>query len=304
MSSSKRMCPVFLLGAVTAIFLSSGPTPIWKVNAFTVVTGGVVRSGTRYGWKLWEAAATSGDKIAPDQMKLRDIQGELKDMGVSFTDCFDRDSLTKRLMEARSRPQSPEPTPEQQTSPKQSSSSEPPKTNPNTSSNFDREAVVAELNGLRVSELRTQLGQRNIRWAGMLEKRDLVDALANAMEAAQNFSPSGKLTPGEVADIDDQTLEQELSAVGTTTPLLLDVYATWCGPCQMMAPQLAAAAKELGDTVRVAKIDSDKYTQWASRLKVGGLPTVIVFGPDGVEVDRIEGALMKDGLINLVQRHL
>jgi thioredoxin len=124
------------------------------------------------------------------------------------------------------------------------------------------------------------------------------------MEAAQNFSPSGKLTPGEVADIDDQTLEQELSAVGTTTPLLLDVYATWCGPCQMMAPQLAAAAKELGDTVRVAKIDSDKYTQWASRLKVGGLPTVIVFGPDGIEVDRIEGALMKDGLMNLVQRHL
>lgn len=55
---------------------------------------------------------------------------------------------------------------------------------------------------------------------------------------------------------------------------LIDVYATWCGPCKMMAPQLDEAAAELGDKVRVAKIDSDEYPEWAGRLQVKGLPTV------------------------------
>ena len=82
------------------------------------------------------------------------------------------------------------------------------------------------------------------------------------------------------------------------------VYATWCGPCTMMAPQLEAAAKELGASVRVAKIDSDKYSQWSSRLKVGGLPTLIVFSKQGKEIKRQEGALMKNMIVDLVRPYI
>lgn len=72
----------------------------------------------------------------------------------------------------------------------------------------------------------------------------------------------------------------------------------------MMAPEFSKAAVELGDTVRVAKIDSDKYPDWASKLKVGGLPTVIIFDAAGNEIERVEGALMKDGLVQLARKNM
>jgi thioredoxin len=228
----------------------------------------------------------------PSEMKLREIQAELKDMGVSYSDCFDRDSLTRRLKEARSgKVKKTEPAPKEQ------------HTYPSAQSTFDRDATLQELRSLRVKELRTELANRNIRWGNMVEKEDLVQALLAAREAASNFSSSGVLTPGKVSDIDADTLTTELSTPAGT-PLLLDVYATWCGPCQMMAPEFSKAAVELGDTVRVAKIDSDKYPDWASKLKVGGLPTVIVFDAAGNELERVEGALMKDGLVQLARKNM
>lgn len=268
----------------------------------------------------WRAAPQShlySTTIDPADMKLRDIQAELKDMGVSYTDCFDRDSLTRRLKDARN---GEIPTTETKTatekestsslekeaqsspsSPKGDSSSG--RSSAPAESSFDREGTIEELRSLRVKELRTELANRNMRWGNMVEKEDLVQALLKAREAASNFSSSGALTPGKVADIDAETLTTELSTPAGT-PLLLDVYATWCGPCQMMQLQLQMAAEELGDNIRVAKIDSDKYTGWASELNVGGLPTLIVFDGAGNEVDRVEGALMKDGLVQLARKNM
>ena len=248
----------------------------------------------------------------PSTMRLGEIQAELKQRKVSYSDCFDKESLVKRLKDARdglvkpsAEKESTSPADNAQTKDDASAStSTSTSTNTNTST-FDRDAVLEELRSLRVKELRAKLSERNIRWAGLLEKEDLVRALADAMERASNFSPSGALEPGSVADINDDQLEAEINrAKDVGTPLLLDVYATWCGPCQMMAPQLAAAAAELGETVRVAKIDSDKYSQWAAKLRVGGLPTVLVFDSSGKEVNRVEGALMKDGLLDLVRPYI
>ena len=122
-------------------------------------------------------------------------------------------------------------------------------------------------------------------------------ALSEALEAAENFSGSGAMTPGLVAELTAEQVELELQHDGA--PLLLDVYATWCGPCQLMAPELRKAAAELGATARVGKLDSDAYPKLAETLRAGGLPTIIAFR-GGREATRVEGAVMAGDLVRMV----
>ena len=245
-------------------------------------------------------------------MRIRDIQDELKSLGVSFADCFDRDSLTKRLQEARVRDDSATVLASTDKERDGTSALDANDDVPTAASNrpvstakvgvstFDAVAVAQELRSMRVSELRTECGRRNIRWAGMFEKEDLVQALIKAREAASIFSAN--IIPGQVGELTDVQLDEELKT-DSSTPLLLDVYATWCGPCKLMAPELVQAAAELGDKVRVAKIDSDQYPDWSRKLKIGAFPTILVFRGDQ-EVKRMEGALMKNQILNLVQPYM
>jgi len=254
-------------------------------------------------------------------MKVKDITQELKNRGVEFSDCFDKESLLKRLKEARDGTYQPKTSskaktedttqkaeyqPESTIGRQQAESKEISETDDfpfNTGKPFDKATATEYLRKLKVAELRAQLGKRGIRWSNMIDKEDLVRALVKDMEDAANFSVSGELCPGRVTDIDDKTLEKELGGTAKT-PLILDVYATWCGPCQLMSPQFSAAAEELGTKIRFAKMDSDKYPMWSSKLNVGGLPTVIVFSKEGKEVARQEGALMKNMILDLVRPYI
>uniref|UniRef100_A0A7S4T607 Thioredoxin domain-containing protein n=1 Tax=Ditylum brightwellii TaxID=49249 RepID=A0A7S4T607_9STRA len=255
----------------------------------------------------------------PAEMKLRDIKDELREMGVSYADCFDRESLVSRLTEARNgetattkatdsgSTENPSKTTDTKKEPSSSTPNDIPEheeasTKTAPKKEFDRNAAFSELRSLRVSELRSRLASRQIRWANMIEKEDLVQALVSAMEKSSQFSLSGALTPGEATDITGDILTAELSG-DAGTPLLLDVYATWCGPCKMMAPQMNMAAQEMGETCRVAKIDSDRNQEWAAKLRIEGLPTVIVFDQNGKEVGRREGLLMKSNLVDFVKRN-
>lgn len=252
-------------------------------------------------------------------LSVREIKEELKDRGVSFADCFDKESLLKRLEEAREKPPAkqteaaapkaeatiPKATTDSSNSAESKKSTETTKTAAPAQSATPKQAAAdfdedaAELRGMRVKELRTELASRNLRWAHLLEKEDLVQALLDARRVASHFSATGLVAPGQVATLTGAQAAEEVEFAGDA-PLLLDVFATWCGPCQMMAPQLEQAAQAWGDRVRVAKMDSDQNPQQASQWRVQGLPSLILF-QNGKEIDRIEGALMKDQLIQWVE---
>ncbi|KGF73862.1 thioredoxin [Neosynechococcus sphagnicola sy1] len=83
---------------------------------------------------------------------------------------------------------------------------------------------------------------------------------------------------------------------GSDLPLLVDFYAPWCGPCQMMAPILEQVGTRLKDRLRVVKINTENYPQLASQYQVQVLPTLVLF-KQGQPVERIEGMMTAEPLI-------
>ncbi|XP_009769035.1 uncharacterized protein LOC107825989 [Nicotiana tabacum] len=86
-------------------------------------------------------------------------------------------------------------------------------------------------------------------------------------------------------------------------PLLVDFYATWCGPCQFMVPILNEVGESMKDKIQVVKIDSEKYPALADKYKIQALPTFILF-KDGEVCDRFEGALNAPTLIQRIESAL
>lgn len=83
---------------------------------------------------------------------------------------------------------------------------------------------------------------------------------------------------------------------GSDLPVLVDFYATWCGPCHMMAPILEEVNQEMNQQIRIVKIDTDKYPQIASQYQIEALPTLVLF-KQGKPVERIEGVVQAPQLI-------
>lgn len=83
---------------------------------------------------------------------------------------------------------------------------------------------------------------------------------------------------------------------GSHLPVLVDFYATWCGPCKIMSPILEQVGALMKDKLQVVKIDTDKYPQIASQYQIEALPTLVLF-KNGRPVEKIEGVIQAPQLI-------
>jgi thioredoxin 1 len=89
--------------------------------------------------------------------------------------------------------------------------------------------------------------------------------------------------------------------INSEKPTLVDFYATWCGPCQMLTPILEGVSTEVGDNAKVLKIDIEKNMETANQYGVRSVPTLILF-KEGKEVWRQTGLTQKNVLVETINR--
>ena len=85
-------------------------------------------------------------------------------------------------------------------------------------------------------------------------------------------------------------------------PVLVDFFADWCGPCKMLAPILKQVKEELGEAIKIVKIDVDKNQPLATKYDVRGVPTMLLF-KNGKQVWRQSGVLQKNEIISIIDSH-
>lgn len=96
-------------------------------------------------------------------------------------------------------------------------------------------------------------------------------------------------------------MEKFNTIINKEVPVLVDFFATWCGPCKTLSPILDDLKKELGDKIYIVKIDVDKNLEIANYLQIKGVPTLILY-KNGKNVWRQSGIVSKKELITIINK--
>jgi thioredoxin 1 len=96
-----------------------------------------------------------------------------------------------------------------------------------------------------------------------------------------------------INDVTDTTFQAEV--LESETPVLVDFWAPWCGPCRVIAPSLEEIADEQSESLRIVKVNVDENQQTAAQFGILAIPTLLLFR-NGAEAKRIQGALPKKRL--------
>jgi thioredoxin 1 len=106
---------------------------------------------------------------------------------------------------------------------------------------------------------------------------------------------------GAITEVSDANFQAEV--IDSVTPVLVDFWAPWCGPCRQVAPVLEEIAGEQGDNLKIVKLNVDDNQQTAAQFGVMSIPTLILF-KGGAEAKKVVGALPKkrlEGELELTQ---
>lgn len=100
--------------------------------------------------------------------------------------------------------------------------------------------------------------------------------------------------PKHVKAIVEANFDAEVTQAGK--PVVVDFFATWCGPCKTLSPRLDKLAGEFGDRIKFVSVNVDQAPTLATKFSVQGVPTLLFFGPDGKVADTSVGLLSAEAL--------
>jgi thioredoxin 1 len=104
-----------------------------------------------------------------------------------------------------------------------------------------------------------------------------------------------------VTEVSDSSFEKDV--LQSETPVLVDFWAAWCGPCRMLAPTVEAVAEKYAGNARVVKLNVDENPAVSQRYGIKGIPTLILF-KGGKEEERVVGATSKEAISRMIDKHV
>ncbi|MEY2821926.1 MAG: thioredoxin [Opitutales bacterium] len=104
-----------------------------------------------------------------------------------------------------------------------------------------------------------------------------------------------------IANLDTSNFESSIK--GSSTPVLVDFWATWCGPCKQLGPVLDQLAEEMKGSASIAKVDVDTNQGLAQQFGITSIPALILF-KNGQPVDKMVGARPKGDIAAFIKKHI